>query len=242
MASSAISMDKAAVPLHEGRYVGVAGAGDEVALPVPGHRAIVGLGGPLTDWGSVNNLPATLTAPGLRGRATDHAAGPQVLGEVALERAAGPGRTATGKSSRATPASLGRSGTPRAASLRFPAATIADATCQPRAAAAADWSRAAPPSAATPGRLRPSALVLPGSCLGRQAERPRATTSTAPGRAHGPVHEAIGRRPSRGIALPARPASAAPPMDVVIGGACRRSVPCSCAPCRGFDPYGDDVP
>ena len=65
------------------------GPDDEVALLVPGDRAVVGLGGPFADHHFAGDV--TLGAlPGARPRHPQRPAGPQAGDQLALERAAAP--------------------------------------------------------------------------------------------------------------------------------------------------------
>ena len=84
---------------------------DQVAFPVPGHRPVLDLGGPLADVDHVRD-----PAPAARRRARRGLRSARPVRRHWSARGAarrGPARTATGRSSRATPASPDRRGSPR---------------------------------------------------------------------------------------------------------------------------------
>jgi hypothetical protein len=62
-------------------------AEDQVALPVAGHRAVIGLGGTLADVDHVGDLIAALV--GAPAGASERPPGAQALGQIAAQRAAG---------------------------------------------------------------------------------------------------------------------------------------------------------
>ena len=87
-------------------------AHDQVALPVPGHRPVLDLGGAFADVDHVRD-PAPALGSALALRLAQRPAGAQVRGQLTSQRRRGPGRRATGRSSRATPTSPDRRGSPR---------------------------------------------------------------------------------------------------------------------------------
>ena len=62
-------------------------ADDQIALPVAGDGAVISLGGALCDVDHVRDPVAALA--GLAARATQRPPGPQALGQIAAQRAAG---------------------------------------------------------------------------------------------------------------------------------------------------------
>ena len=95
---------------------GVALADQQIALPVAGHGAVVGLGRALGDVDHVGD--AVLALAGLAARLAQRPPGPQVARSARAAARRATARTATGRSSRSTPTSPDRRGTGGAAARR----------------------------------------------------------------------------------------------------------------------------
>jgi hypothetical protein len=77
--------DKARMSFHEGRDVTVAGAGEQIALPVTGNSAVFSFCRPLPDGDGIDDLTVGVSAsPSVHG-AADTPLGPQVLHQLFLQ-------------------------------------------------------------------------------------------------------------------------------------------------------------
>ena len=80
--------DKARVTLDERRDVTVGGAGEQIALPVAGDRAVCRLGRPLPDRDGVNDLALAAVAAARGTRTADRARAAKVREQLPLQRPA----------------------------------------------------------------------------------------------------------------------------------------------------------
>ena len=224
-------------------------AEEQVAFPMARHRPVRGLGRPLADVEGPSELTLTVerssgpAAGGWRGRCAGS-------GSVPCAAHLGPARTATGRSSRATRASPGPRGTPRAAIRRSAGVTTAARVCPRPPLEAAHRSPTSTASGDEPGPGHRHRHGRPDTGAGRRCPSPREPPSKALAPV-GPRSSAATRRPPGHERSPhAQPATtatenAAEDAPAVDATSPARPTPPPCSappPSRSADPAAPSPP